>query len=170
MSADWDRKGGDKAVEIGSALLKRGVGTRLVIIGDAPKHVREIPFVEAKGFLRKTEPAQLAEICRAYSEAHFLVLPTSADASPIVFSECRAFGVPPITHSVGRTESAITHGQTGLLLPLEASADQFAEELLAYLHKPALYRELSHQCRDWYIHEAQWNNWSRLIVKLAQDA
>lgn len=168
VSADWERKDGNKAVEICRALLRRGVSARLVIVGDAPEDVQKLEFVDAKGFLKKSNPAQLVEICRAYREAHFLVLPTRADASPIVFSEARAFGVPPITHNVGGTASAISHGETGLLLAMDASPDQFAEELLAFLRSPILYSQLSRRCRDWYIQEARWDNWSKLILKLVQ--
>ncbi|MGE5510068.1 MAG: glycosyltransferase family 4 protein [Bacteroidota bacterium] len=167
VSADWKRKDGDKAVDICRTLLRQGVAARLAIVGDAPEHVRKLDFVDAKGFLKKTNEAQLAELCRAYREAHFLVLPTRADASPIVFSECRAFGVPPITHDVGGTSSAISHGDTGLLLPLQATPEQFAEELLTYISDPALYGALSEKCRLWYLEKAQWRNWSHLIISLA---
>ena len=169
VSADWKRKDGPKALDICRALLKRGISTRLVIIGDAPENVRSLDFVEAKGFLKKTNEAQLGEICRAYSEAHFLLLPTRADASPIVFSELRAFGVPPITHDVGGTASAISHAETGLLLPLEATPDQFANELLPYVCDPALYGMMSKRCREWYVEKAQWRNWSDLILRLASN-
>ena len=164
VSADWKRKGGDKAVEICRALINRGISARLIILGKAPESVGQLEFVDAKGFLRKSNSAELAEICRAYRDAHFLVLPTTADASPIVFSECRAFGVPPITHRVGGTSSAIDHGQTGLLLPLDAAADRFADELAHYARDFALYEKMSGECRKWYVEKAQWSNWVALIL------
>jgi glycosyltransferase involved in cell wall biosynthesis len=167
VSADWKRKGGDKAVAICQALIKRGITARLTIIGDVPEDVRKLEFVVAKGFLKKSVHEQLISICRAYREAHFLVLPTVADASPIVFSECRAFGVPPITHIVGGTPSAIEHGVTGLLLHLDTLPDRFAEEIIRYVRDPALYEKLSRECRTWYVERAHWSNWGKLILKLA---
>jgi glycosyltransferase involved in cell wall biosynthesis len=167
VSADWERKGGDKAIEICRALMQRGIDARLVIIGSAPDYVAQIEFVEAKGFLNKSDPAQLRSICEAYRQAHFFVLPTNADASPIVFSECRAFGVPPVTHAVGGTSSAIDHGRTGLLLGLDASPEQFAEALAPYIQDSRLYATLSAKCRAWYLERAHWSNWSKLVIKLA---
>jgi hypothetical protein len=66
-------------------------------------------------------------MCDAFREAHFLVLPTLADATPIVFSEAQAFGLPPISYDVGGVGGAISHGRTGLLLPPGAPAELFAE-------------------------------------------
>jgi glycosyltransferase involved in cell wall biosynthesis len=167
VSANWKRKGGDKAIEVCRALIERGINAQLIIIGEAPTEIEQLDFVEAKGFLKKSDQAQLACICRAYQEAHFLLLPTSADASPIVFSECRAFGVPPITHMVGGIPSAINHRKTGLLLPLDAPPDRFAAELIPYILEPRLYEELSRECRKWYVEKAQWSNWCELIIRLA---
>jgi glycosyltransferase involved in cell wall biosynthesis len=167
VSKDWKRKGGDKTIDICRALIKRGINVRLIVIGSAPKDIEQLEFVDARGFLKKSDRAQLAEICRAYREAHFLILPTCADASPIVFSECRAFGVPPITHLVGGTPSAINHGHTGLLLPLDAPPELFAEEMIPYVRDVGLYENLSRECRKWYVEKAHWSNWSKLIIQLS---
>jgi glycosyltransferase involved in cell wall biosynthesis len=168
VSADWKRKGGEKAIAICRALIHRGISVRFVVIGDAPDYVKKLDFVDVRGFLNKSDNEQLTNICRAYREAHFLLLPTQADASPIVFSESQAFGVPPVTHIVGGTASAVNHGETGLLLPLDASPDRFAEELLCYVHDPSCYEKISGKCRKWYLENAQWSNWRKLILKLTE--
>ena len=166
VSADWERKNGDKAVEISQLLIEAGVDVRLIIVGDAPKYLAKLDFVEYKGFLSKSDVSQLRELCRSYREAHFLVLPTGADAFGIVFSEAQAFGVPPITYEVGGTGSAITHGETGLLLPRGASPAEFAAEIRRYVVNAILYEDLSMKCRRRYIDRANWRRWSELIVDL----
>ena len=140
---------------------------QLTIVGDSPKEVNRFRFGNAKGFLNKADNAQLGVICRAYQDAHFLLLPTSADASPIVFSECRAFGVPPVSHIIGGVASVIEHGHTGLLLPIDASPNEFAAELMPYIRDKSTYEKLSRECRIWYVEKAQWTNWNKLILKLA---
>lgn len=167
-SADWSRKGGDKAIEICRALQSLGVDARLTVIGRAPEHIQALNFVEFKGFLRKDDPKELAEICDAFRRAHFFLLPTHADASPIVFAEAQAFGVPPISHEVGGTASSIKHGATGLLFPLAASPAEFAEGVLPYVRDPAMYNELSRNCRAWYLESAQWSRWSDLVFRLCR--
>jgi glycosyltransferase involved in cell wall biosynthesis len=167
-SADWSRKGGDKAIEVCRALQSLGVDARLTVIGRAPERIRALKFIEFKGFLRKDDPKELSEICSAFRRAHFFLLPTQADASPIVFAEAQAFGVPPITHNVGGTASSIKHGATGLLFPLDASPAEFAEGILPYVRDPAMYKELSRNCRAWYLDSAQWSHWSDLVFRLCR--
>jgi glycosyltransferase involved in cell wall biosynthesis len=167
-SADWSRKGGDKAIEVCRALQAHGVNVRLTVIGRAPEHIRALDFVEYKGFLRKDDPKELTEMCEAFQKAHFFLLPTQADASPIVFAEAQAFGVPPVTHEVGGTASSIEQGTTGLLFPLTASPAQFAEAIIPYLQSPAMYEQLSRNCRAWYLGNTQWNRWSDLVFQLSK--
>ncbi|WP_456763557.1 glycosyltransferase family 4 protein [Bradyrhizobium sp. USDA 4463] len=167
-SADWKRKGGDKAIEICRALRDRSIGATLIILGAAPDYVRAIDFIQYKGFLKKSDPAELEEICRAYRDAHFLLLPTLADASPIVFAEAQAFGTPPITHDVGGTGSSIIDGVTGLMLNIDCTPDQASERIIPYCNDPALYQTLSVQSQEWFAAHAQWSNWSDLIFKLCK--
>jgi glycosyltransferase involved in cell wall biosynthesis len=167
VSADWKRKNGDMVIDICRALITNDVRVRAILIGDTPEYVRELEFVEDRGFLRKSDPTQLARLCEAYCEAHFLLLPTIADASPIVFSEAQAFGTPPITFDVGGAASSVIHRETGLLLPLGAPAESFADEILRYAQAPSLYDELSERCRSWYVQKANWNKWGELIINLA---
>jgi glycosyltransferase involved in cell wall biosynthesis len=167
-SADWKRKGGDKAIAICQALRDRSIDAKLIILGAAPDYVKSIDFVEFKGFLRKSVPAELGEICGVYSQAHFLLLPTLADASPIVFAEAQAFGTPPITHDVGGTGSSITDGATGLLLEIDCTPDQACQKILPYCNDLALYERLSNDSREWFMGHAQWSNWSNLIFELCE--
>ena len=166
ISADWKRKGGDKAIKICHALMKSGISVRLVVIGPAPEDISRFAFIDV-GFLRKSDRAQLESICCAYQQAHFFLLPTIADAYGIVFSESQAFGVPPITHLVGGTPSAIDHGKAGLSFPLDASPELIAEAIIPYIREPSIYEELCRECRRWYLEKAQWSHWCRLIMDLA---
>jgi starch synthase len=168
VSADWKRKNGDKAIDICRLLIAAGIQTRLILVGNIPEHARHINFVDYRGFLRKSDPAQLAELCRAYRESHFLLVPTAAEAFGIVFSEAQAFGVPPVAHDVGGTGSAIVADNTGLLLPLGAPPKMFAEKIIRYVNDPKLYGDLSQRCREQYLQRANWRRWSELIFQLSR--
>jgi glycosyltransferase involved in cell wall biosynthesis len=138
------------------------------LIGQIPEHARHINFVDYRGFLRKSDPAQLVELCKAYRESHFLLVPTEAEAFGIVFSEAQAFGVPPVAHDVGGTGSAIVADDTGLLLSLGAPPEIFAEKIRRYVTDPKLYDELSQRCREQYLQRANWRRWSALIFQLSR--
>lgn len=165
-SADWHRKGGDKAIAICQALRDQSIDAKLTILGPAPDYAKSIDFVHCKGFLRKSNPSQLAEICETFRNAHFLLLPTLADASPIVFAEAQAFGTPPITHDVGGTGSSIKDGTTGLMFPIDSTPNQISEKLIPYCRDFAQYEMLSRTSREWFIAQAQWSRWSDLIFEL----
>jgi glycosyltransferase involved in cell wall biosynthesis len=169
VSTDWKRKNGDKAINVCRLLIETGIRTRLILVGHVPEYARHLEFVDYRGFLRKSDPAHLAELCRAYQESHFLLSPTTAEAFGIVFSEAQAFGVPPIAHDVGGTGSAIASDNTGLLLPLGAPPEMFAKKILQYIRTPELYGELSRRCREQYLQRANWRQWSALIFQLSRQ-
>ncbi len=131
VSADWVRKNGDLAVETCRILRDSGLNARLITIGSTPEHIKRIDFVEDRGFLRKSDPRELEKMCAAYRDAHFLLLPSTADAFGIVFSEAQAFGAIPATYDVGGIGSAVVNGESGLLLPLGSPAEKFAQEMAA---------------------------------------
>lgn len=168
VSADWKRKNGDVVVEICRQLINAGVKARLVTIGATAEDAKKLEFVDDLGFLRKSKPNEFARFCKAYTESHFMLLPSLVDYSPIVFSEAQAFGVPPISTDVGGISSMIHHNDTGLLLPPSAAPEKFVEAILPYMLDPPSYEKLSRRCRDWYFQSANWTNWSRLIVALAK--
>jgi glycosyltransferase involved in cell wall biosynthesis len=170
VSADWERKGGDIAIDICQLLIDKGHNVRLITVGSTPDHAKKRNFVDDRGFLSKSDPHQLAKICQAYREAHFLLLPSIADASPIVFSEAQAFGVPSIAYDVGGVGSAVLQDRTGLLLPLGASAEMFAKEITRYLRDPSGYAELSQNCRNRYLTQSNWHRWAKLIFQLARNS
>jgi len=167
-STDWKGKSGDKVLTVCRLLIAAGVTVRLLTIGNIPDYANRHDFVENKGFLDKSDPEQLAQLCEAYKSAHFLLLPTSIDTFGIVFSEAQAFGVPSITCDVGGIGSAVIHGKTGLLLPADAPAEAFVEAILQYVRDPKLYDDISRACRKRYLEQANWGKWSTLIVQLAQ--
>jgi glycosyltransferase involved in cell wall biosynthesis len=167
VSADWKRKNGDFVIETCRLLIAQGMTARAILIGDTPSSVQELEFVDCRGFLRKAIPKQLEELCKAYQEAHFLLLPTTAEAFGVVLSEAQAFGVPPIAFDVGGISSVVTHRQSGLLLSPTCTPRDFADEILRYVEEPSLYVELSNQCLEWHRERANWRRWASLIVELA---
>jgi len=169
VSTDWTRKNGDKAINVCRLLIEAGLRTRLILVGLVPEYARHLDFVDYRGFLHKSDPAHLTELCQAYRESHFLLSPTTAEAFGIVFSEAHAFGVPPVAYDVGGTGSAIVPDITGLLLPLGASPEMFAKKILQYVHDPELYGELSLRCREQYLQRANWRQWSALIFQLSRQ-
>ena len=169
IGADWDRKGGPVVLDIKRQLDSRGIKCELFLVGNCPKDVLNGNGIHVFGRLDKSNEVQLEEMCRLYELAHFFILPTSAEAYGIVFSEAQAFGCPSLTYAVGGTPTAVLDGITGFTLPLGASARDFAERICSLVQDPRQYEQLSINCRARYEKEANWSTWAETVVKLAEQ-
>ena len=135
IGVDWERKGGQLAVDVVRRLNDAGVPSSLTVAGCAtPADVARLPFVTSLGFLSKKVAADRQQLHDLLSGAHFLLLPTQAECFGLVFAEAAAYAVPSISRNVGGVASAITHGETGLLMGATAGAEVYCaavRELIA---------------------------------------
>jgi glycosyltransferase involved in cell wall biosynthesis len=150
-------------------LDSRGIPCELYLVGNCPKDIPAGNGIHVLGRLDKSDEKQLQELCRLYELAHFFVLPTSAEAYGVVFSEAHAFGCPSLTYAVGGTPTAVLDGITGFTLPLGAPARDFAEKLCSLVRDPRQYEQMSANCRARYETEANWSTWARTVVNLADQ-
>jgi glycosyltransferase involved in cell wall biosynthesis len=169
IGADWDRKGGPVVLDIKRHLDSRGIHCELLLVGNCPKDIPNENGVHVFGRLNKSDEKQLEEMCRLYELAHFFVLPTSAEAYGIVFSEAQAFGCPSLTYAVGGTPTAVLDGITGYTLPLGADAHEFAEKIHSLIQDPKQYERMSKNCRTRYETEANWITWAQAVVDMADQ-
>jgi glycosyltransferase involved in cell wall biosynthesis len=117
LGVDWFRKGGDVAYEIAEKLNQSGLPTELTIVGCSPS-IDDLPlpeFVKPLGFISKSTRAGQERISQLLMESHFLILPTRADCTPIVFCEANSLGVPCLSNTVGGVPTMIHNGINGQL-------------------------------------------------------
>jgi glycosyltransferase involved in cell wall biosynthesis len=146
---DWVRKGGDKAIEVTRVLRDRGHDARLIVIGATPA-VREA-WVDVRGYLHGERDA--AEYARAYQEARFLLLPTTAECFGVVFCDASAYAVPSIATRVGGVPSAVRDGINGVLLDRDSDPHAFADAIESTLPN---YRALALASRQEYERRLNW--------------
>lgn len=110
IGGDWDRKGGDFAVEIVGRLRHRGLDASLDVAGvtATPAHA---PWIRVHGRIEGTSAQR-----SLYASARALLLPTRADLTPVAIAEAAAFGRPAVATPVGGIPEMIQDGETGLLL------------------------------------------------------
>ncbi len=124
---NWERKGGEMAVETARILNERRLPTELHVLGSHPKNKKQYPpFVRFHGFISKETAEGKDRIRQIISAAHFLILPTRADCSPIVYSEFNAWGIPCLTTDVGGTTTLVKNNINGYAFPLDSRADEYA--------------------------------------------
>jgi len=101
LAVDWKRKGGDIAFETFLELDRIGIPTDLVVVGCVPPQQFRHPNCTIIPFLDKNVEEEKKRLNEILLSSDFLILPTRAEASAIVFCEASAFGLPSIATDTG---------------------------------------------------------------------
>jgi glycosyltransferase involved in cell wall biosynthesis len=168
VGVNWEEKGADIAIETLIELKERGIETELVICGCTPPKTIRLDGLTIIPYLDKNRPEQRKQLFQLYREADFFLLPTHADCYGIVFCEAAAFGVPSIAPATGGVSGAIRDGETGVLVPPNATKADYAAviaEIFANRNRLARLRETS---RDAFEARLNWCTWGRHVSALIQ--
>jgi glycosyltransferase involved in cell wall biosynthesis len=172
VGVDWARKGGAIAFECLNSLIDRGIDAHLTLCGCVPPPGFEHPSFRVIPYLSKRDPVQREQISQLFHDAHFLLLPTRAEAFGIVICEAASHGLPALVTDTGGTSSALKHGVNGFLMPFEARGVQYADQIVAAIADPAQYAALVVSCRDRYDHSLNWDSWAiamRAVMETVLD-
>ena len=164
VGVDWERKGGEIAIETARLLNDAGIETRLRVVGSHPP-AHSPDFVECLGFINKSSPQGLQRLAELFQSADFFILPTKAEAAGIVFCEACAFGVPPLTYATGGTADYVRTGLNGVCFAPGAPASEFAARIQKLLSNPAEYEALSAGAFMEYKNRL---NWEKSVQQLVQ--
>src|SRR5688572_11334488 len=127
IGVDWERKGGDVVVEVGRLLNESGLPTELLIVGTSPPAGVTLPsFARVTGYIDKTTAEGRARLAGLLGSAHFLLMPSRAEAYGLAPAEANAFGVPALTSDTGGLSTVIRDGVNGFALPVAAGAGEYA--------------------------------------------
>jgi glycosyltransferase involved in cell wall biosynthesis len=162
VGKDWKRKGGDTFVDVVRQLNLLGLKTHGTVIGAGPEGLPADMFT-IHPYLDKARADHFAHFASIMLDAHFLVLPTRAEAFPHVLCEAMAFGVPAISSPVGGIAEIIRDGETGFVRPLEMSAGQLALLICDTLAKPAEYARMARQSREDYGQRLNWDSFGKQL-------
>jgi glycosyltransferase involved in cell wall biosynthesis len=170
IGVDWQRKGGPAALAVAEELERRGIDVELTVVGCEPEYEGAAPrFVNALGFGHKNQPEGAARLAELLRRSHFLILPTRADCTPIVFNEAASFGLPSLTRKTGGVPSVIEDGVNGLLFDLDAPASACADAVQRLLNEPEAYAALARSTFAEYERRLNWVMASRRIRTLLEN-
>ena len=171
IGVDWIRKGGDKALKVAQALHESGIPTELKILGCQPPAELILPdFVQPLGYISKFTQSGQDKIAQLISDSHFLILPTLADCSPIVFCEANAFGVPCLTTDVGGIPTIVKSDSNGRLFDVQASTDEYRDYISDVFFDYARYKEMALASFDAYKTRLNWNTAGKSVKRLLAEA
>jgi len=168
IGANWEEKGADIAVETLAELKDRGVEAELVICGCTPPRPVTQDGLTIIPYLDKNDREQRNQLDQLYRDADFFLLPTRADCYGIVFCEAAAHGVPSIAPATGGVPCAIRDGETGILLPPNATKADYATVISETFANPDRLARLRQSSRDAFEARLNWQVWGRRVSDLIQ--
>jgi glycosyltransferase involved in cell wall biosynthesis len=166
VARDWDRKGGDVAWHTVEALIAHGVDAHLTIVGCVPPDGRESPAVRVIPYIDKDIPEARDEFRRLLLTAHFNVLPTRADCTPIAICEASAHGLPTVVTDTGGVRGALFEHENGILVHAGATGDDIAAVVESVIAEPSRHAELSRSARAVYEDRLNWDSWGLRMQKI----
>ncbi len=150
------------ALEVSKYLNEIGVQTELHIVGYTPEFT--VPnFVKVHGYVSKESEEGKHKINTLLKESHFLILPSIADCTPVVFSEANSFGVPCISTNVGGIGSIIKNDINGQLFQLGAAPNKYGDYIKKVFGNDEKYKELAFSSFNYYL---KYLNWDKVGAKL----
>ncbi len=166
----WERKGGEIVVATALCLIAHGHPVTVDIVGcDVPAKHRGVPWIHAHGLLNQRDPVAMARLREFFQQAHFVFVPSRAEAFGITFAEANAFGLPAIAARTGGIPNAIRHDWNGLLLDPNASPSDYADAIVSALEQPGHYRALCCQAFDEFEQRLNWRVFCRRFLELVHE-
>jgi glycosyltransferase involved in cell wall biosynthesis len=170
LGVEWDRKGGDIALEAFRMLRNKGIKAHLHIIGCVPPHdlsmEKDITIIP---FLDKNKEKDFQQLHKIFLETTILLLPTRAECAGVVFSEASAYGIPSIATDTGGVSNYIKESVNGFLLPEYAGASEYAK-LLGWLSaNKDLLNKMRESSRKYYEKQLNWQLWGEKFQKIASE-
>lgn len=157
IGVEWLRKGGDVAYAVAQQLNRSGLNTELTIVGCQPALEQPISeFIKQQGFISKSTPAGKEKLNRLISESHFLILPSIADCTPLVFAEANSLGVPCLSTSVGGIPSIIYDDENGKLFTLGCDVAEYCSYIKNLFSNYSQYKELAYSSFHAYESRLNW--------------
>jgi glycosyltransferase involved in cell wall biosynthesis len=165
LGVEWERKGGQIALDTFYRLKKDGMPVHLTIIGCVPPGFDRDSYTDngitVIPFLNKQNKEEAAQLYKILLQSNFLLLPARAECAGVVFCEASAFGLPVITTDTGGITTYVEDGINGFALPLDAIAEDFAAKIRELFANQDAYLQLCTSARRKFEKELNWDSWGR---------
>lgn len=170
VGRSWQRKGGDLVVETARRLVQKGLRLTLDIVsGDVPHSVHRMPWITHHGLLDPNRPSAAALLGELFRSAHFVFIPSRAEAYGMAFAEASAFGVPAIGTATGGIPSVVHDGVNGFTLPLSADASNFADLIAGTIAQPERYKFLCRNSFEEFERRLNWKTFCARFIDVASQ-
>jgi glycosyltransferase involved in cell wall biosynthesis len=170
VGRSWQRKGGDLVLETARRLIAKGFQVKLDIVGcEVPRAFRHLPWITDHGPVDLHKPEREGVLAELFKAAHFVFIPSRAEAYGMAFAEASAFGVPAIATATGGITSAIHDGVNGFTLPLSAGPADYAERIAASVSQRERYDHLCRSSFDEFERRLNWRVFCARFLEIAHQ-
>lgn len=170
LGSDWKRKGGEMAIRVATKLNEIGIKTILHTAGIKNLPVTNIPdYVINHGFISKATKGGKDKINELFTKSHFLILPTNADCTPVVYSEANSFGLPCISTNVGGISTIVKNNLNGRIFSLKDDENVYAGYIQSIFNNERLYKQLCYSSFGEYEKRLNWNVVGKSITGLLKE-
>lgn len=166
---NWRNKGGECALDAVREMNRRGLRTKLLVVGCTPqirKEDREL--AEIYGFLDKNKEEDRRKLRELYLQAHLFILPTRFDCTPIVLAEAASFGLPALVTDTCGVADMMAAGVSGNLMPYQATGKDYAKKALEMLDSPERYGKWCEDARQAYEEYFNWGKVGERIQRILE--
>lgn len=164
VGIDWERKGGDMAIETVCKLRDKGIDAVLTIVGINYLPKFDFPYIKYHPFIDKNLQEGVDKLNDLYEQATFFLLPTKAECFAVVFAEAGSHALPVITSNVGGSASAIKNGYNGYCLDLNNFSSVAADKIFNLIKSPEVYKQYSYNAYENFEKELNWDVVGRKVV------
>jgi glycosyltransferase involved in cell wall biosynthesis len=168
LGVEWERKGGQIALDTYYILQKSGMQVQLTIIGCQPPIALNDKNIVVIPFINKSIKEEADRLYNILLQSSFLLLPTRAECAGLVFCEASAFGIPSVTTDTGGVGTYVKNGINGVALPLSSGPEAYAAEILELYNKDDAYRQLCISSRNTYESTLNWGAWADSFSHIAE--
>jgi glycosyltransferase involved in cell wall biosynthesis len=171
LGVDWKRKGGPDILRFIAHLNSKGIKCMLNVVGVTPAIPAEHKaYINVIGFLKKSIPAEAAQLEKLLETSSALILPSIAECYGCVFCEANAYGLPALGRDTGGIPEIIKEGINGFMLGLNETPEAFADRWAdVWLNKES-YNRMAIQSRNEYETRLNYDTFAQkleeLIIKL----
>lgn len=170
IGVDWRIKGGDIVLEVGKRLHDRGIPMRIDFVGIDNIPVPLPEYAYSHGFLNKNDAKQHSLQIQLMQQAHFLCVPTHADAYGLVFCEANAHALPGLALNTGGPTTIIAEGVNGHLFDVGCNPADIADTVESYYRQKEHYAALCRTSRRRFEQTLNWKVASERLTRIMSSA
>ncbi len=170
IASDPIRKRVGLAVRATQILVEMGWNATLIHIGAPSRELRCSRAVQSVGPLRLSSSADRVLMAQTLATSHLMILPSAGEAFGIAPCEAAQFGRPSVVSAAGGLPEVVLHGRTGLVLRLDATAEEYAQAIAGLAGDTERYRRISRAAGRRAKALLNWESWADGIVPLLRQA